>query len=460
MKRLPIYFFNSLTRTKELFTPKRRNKVTFYSCGPTVYHYAHIGNLRSYILSDTVKRVLLENDYTVEHIINITDVGHLVGDVDEGEDKVEKAAKREGRSVREMTEFYTNAFKQDLEALHVMPPTTYAKATEHIKDQIKLIRKLEKKGLTYVISDGVYFDTEAYPQYKDLLGVTYDAMHHEARIAINKEKKNPHDFALWKFSKKDEKRLQEWKSPWGVGFPGWHIECSAMALAYLGHPIDIHSGGIDHYTVHHPNEIAQAEGAGYAPFVTYWIHHEHVGMSGGKMAKSIGNTILLTDIEKEGYSALAYRYLLLNTHYRQKIDYTKTAIEGAARSLARAKELIAELPDREAPEVDFSERMLESVNDDLNIPKALGIFWDALKSQHISPEQKRTVVNLAERLFALGLTDIEDIPEEIINLAHERDSAREKGDFKQADKLRDVILEKGFRLKDTSGGTVVLRSQQ
>src|SRR3989344_3115688 len=286
MAKFKLALFNSISKKKEVFTPFRQKLVTLYTCGPTVYHHAHIGNLRAYIVSDILKRVREEDGYSVKHVMNITDVGHLVSDSDEGEDKVEVAARKENKSAKEITRFYTESFKQDLKRLNILLPSRWARATDHIKEQMDLIKKLEKKGLTYRTSDGIYYDTEKFKDYRKLLGVSQTSSEDvRTRLSKNPEKKNPFDFALWKFSPKTKKRLQEWKSLWGMGFPGWHIECSAMALKYLGHPIDIHSGGIDHLTVHHPNEIAQSEGAGYAPFVRFWMHNEHLVLKSGKMSK-------------------------------------------------------------------------------------------------------------------------------------------------------------------------------
>ena len=454
-----LKFFNALTKDKEIFVPKKRGVVSIYSCGPTVYSYAHIGNLRSFVFADILKRLLKAHGYVVNHVMNITDVGHLVGDGDDGDDKIEKAAKSEGKSAESIAEFYTSAFKNDLEDLSIIAPDHFPKATDHIQEQIALIKELEVKGLVYVISDGVYFDTEKYPEYRQLLGVSHDESNKtHARIETNSEKRSPHDFALWKFSKEEEKRLQEWESPWGMGFPGWHIECSAMALKYLGSPIDIHTGGIDFYTVHHPNEIAQAEGAGHKPFVRFFMYNEFVNLKDVKMAKSKGNVVTLTALKEKGISPRAYRYYLLNTHYRQVITFVEEALTSAIATISHLDELIAGLPDKVKNEKAFTQRIYDAFDDDLNTPMALGILWEALRSDEISGAQKRFVIQEADKVFGLELLTQDAVPGDIVSMAHERDLARKSGDFEKSDILRTEIENQGYTVKDTENGPVIFRS--
>ena len=462
MAKFQLTLFNSLSKKKEVFTPFRQKIVTLYTCGPTVYHHAHIGNLRAYIVSDILKRVLKEDGYSVKHVMNITDVGHLVSDSDEGEDKVEVAARKENKSAKEITRFYTESFKQDLKRLNILLPSRWARATDHIKEQIDLIKKLEKKGLTYRTSDGIYYDTEKFKDYRKLLGVSQTSSEDvRTRLSKNPEKKNPFDFALWKFSPKTKKRLQEWKSPWGIGFPGWHIECSAMALKYLGHPIDIHSGGIDHLTVHHPNEIAQSEGAGYAPFVRFWMHNEHLVLKSGKMSKSKSTGITIEELVKSGYDPMAFRYLCLNTHYRQKIIFSYEALKAASRALEHLRLLSEERRDIKGRGSD--ERIsdfLRALNDDLNTPRALAVLWDAVKSRSLNKSAKRALLSLCERALGFPLTSSVRIPQNVRALARSRETARKNKNWKLSDEIRGQISALGFEVQDTSKGPQIIKKHQ
>ena len=312
-----LRLFNTLSRSKEDFQTIEQNKVKMYCCGPTVYNYAHIGNLRSYFFEDILKRVLLYNGFEVYHVMNITDVGHLVSDADEGEDKMEKGASREGKSVWDIAAFYTEAFKKDIAMLNILPPSVYCKATDFIKEQIEMIQCLEKKGFTYTTGDGVYYDTSKFEGYGKMALLDIEGLEEGKRIEFSSEKKNKTDFALWKFSPKGQKRQMEWDSPWGVGFPGWHIECSAMSRKFLGDTFDIHCGGIDHVPIHHTNEIAQSEGCTGKKFVNYWLHGEFLIEDKGKMSKSAGEFLRLQTLVDRGYSSIDYRYFLLMTHYRK-----------------------------------------------------------------------------------------------------------------------------------------------
>jgi len=340
---MDMHLYNTLTRSKELFRPLKEGEVFMYHCGPTVYNYAHLGNLRAYVFADILRRVFSFNNYAVKQVINITDVGHLTSDEDEGEDKLEAGARREGKSAQEIAEFYTGAFLEDMSALNIdTRATLFPKATEHIAEQIDLIKTLEKKGATYRTSDGVYFDTSACKQYGELAHLDIAGLKEGARVLKNPEKRNATDFALWKFSKPEEKRQQEWESPWGLGFPGWHLECSAMSMKYLGPHFDIHTGGIDHIPVHHTNEIAQSETATGEKFVNYWMHAGFVNIEGAKMAKSEENFITLKTLTEKGFSPLAYRYWLLTADYKKTINFTWEALEGAETAFRKLQRVFVE----------------------------------------------------------------------------------------------------------------------
>jgi len=315
---MSLKFYNTLTRKLEDFNPLNPPNVGLYTCGPTVYMYAHIGNLRTYIFEDILKRVLLANNYKVNHVMNITDVGHLTSDADTGDDKLEKEAIKENKNAWEIAAFYTAAFQKDLEELNIIPPDIWCKATDHINEQIELVKKLESKGFTYRTDDGIYFDTSKVADYGKLAGLDIEGLRAGIRVEMVAGKKNPTDFALWKFSPTNVKRQMEWDSPWGKGFPGWHIECAAMSMKYLGETFDIHCGGIDHIPVHHTNEIAEAESATGKPFVKYWLHGEFLELKEGRMGKSEGNAILVSTLKEKGFDPLSYRYLVLNTHYRKR----------------------------------------------------------------------------------------------------------------------------------------------
>ena len=449
--------YNTLTRKKETFKPLKSGKVGLYACGPTVYDYAHIGNLRTYIFEDFLKRVLLFNKYNIKHVMNITDVGHLTSDADSGEDKLEKGSKREGKSAWEIAEFYTKAFKKDIAKLNILEPDIWCKATEHIKEQIELIKRLEKKGYTYKIEDGVYFDSTKFKNYGKLAHLNIEGLQAGARIDI-KDKKHKTDFALWKFSSGHEKRQMEWNSPWGKGFPGWHIECSVMSMKYLGESFDIHCGGIDHIPVHHTNEIAQSEAATGKRFVKYWMHGEFLTLKDEKISKSRGNFITLEDLEKEGFDPLAYRYLCLGTHYRKQLVFSIENLKGASYAYNNLKDKIVELV-KDFEEGDgnikvYEKRFLDAIDDDLNMPKALAVLWDLLKDYKIGNKKKYGLILKFDDVFGFGLKDMkkEKIPDEILRLAEERLMARKKKDWKKADKLREQIEKKGWVIEDGEDG--------
>jgi len=454
---MDLYLYNTLTRKKEIFKPINPPFVGIYTCGPTVYNYAHIGNLRTYIFEDILKRVLLYNGYKVKHVMNITDVGHLTSDADEGEDKIELEAKRERKNAWQIAEFYTTAFKSDIKKLNILEPDIWCKATEHIDDFIALIKVLEEKGYTYRTSDGIYFDTSKLPDYGKLAGQDIEEMLPGARIEYNPEKKNPSDFALWKFSPKNVKRQMEWDSPWGVGFPGWHIECSAMSTKYLGQPFDIHCGGVDHIKIHHTNEIAQSEAAYGKPMANYWLHGEFLVLGEKRMGKSEGNFITLSVLEEKGYNPLAYRYFCFTAHYRSPLKFTWSAIDSAQRALNRLYENIKKYP-REDVEFhkEYEEKFHLAINDDLDMPKAISILWELIRDDTITPEVKRATLIQFDKVLGLSLDNPPeikiDVPEEIWNLLEEREIARKEKNWERADKIREEIKNRGYIIEDTPQG--------
>jgi cysteinyl-tRNA synthetase len=444
---------NTLTGELEEFKPINKDKVGMYNCGPTVYDYAHIGNLRAYIFADILKRTLEYNDYEVDQVINITDVGHLT---ESGIDKVEAKAKKERKEVKDISKFFTQKFFEDLERLDIdISKINFPKATEHINEKIQLIEKLEEKGYTYQISDGLYFDTSKFKGYGKLGGIDIEGLKEGARIDKNKEKKNPTDFALWRLSK--EKRQQEWESPWGFGFPGWHVECSAMSMKYLGDHFDIHTGGIDHVATHHNNEIAQSESLTGKKFVNYWLHNAFVSVDGKKISKSLGNLVLLDDLEKKGVSPLAYRYWLLTALYNSPINFTWEALNGAEIALSKLYEKFRELEDGGEINDNYKAIFKGFVNDNLNTPKAVALIWELLKDNEVSG--KRATLLEFDKVLGLGLEDLKEvkIPKEVKKLVKERAEARKDEDWSKSDKLRKEISKLGFEVKDTPGGPKIVR---
>lgn len=453
-----LHLYNSLTKQKEKFEPLHGGEVGLYTCGPTVYHYAHIGNLRTYVFEDILKRTLKYNEYHVNHVMNITDVGHLTDDGDNGEDKMEKGAKREGKTAWDIAEFYTKKFQENMKDLNILEPSIWCKATDHIPEQIALIEKLTEKGFTYTTSDGIYFDTTKSPDYGKLVDLKNQELQAGARIDMG-EKKNPHDFALWKFTPENEKRQMEWAAFQRIGFPGWHIECSAMALKYLGEKFDIHCGGIDHKPVHHTNEIAQTESAtGSIPWVKTWMHGEFLTIDGGKMAKSDENFLTLDLLKEKGFDPLAYRYFLLLAHYRKQLSFSWEALEAAQNGLFNLRRKIAEIPNHVAKDQSHSELFLNAINDDLNMPEALAIVWNGVKTGTLSVE---TIIHF-DKILGLGLhqvpKDVEPIPEFIQELLDLRATARAEKDFLKSDELRDKMLEAGYTVEDTKDGQKVKKN--
>lgn len=460
-----MYLYNTLTRNKQWFRPLQPDYVGIYTCGPTVYNYAHIGNLRTYVFEDVLKRTLLYNGYAVKHVMNITDVGHLTGDRDMGEDKIEEGAAREGKSAWDIAEFYTEAFKHDIRRLNILEPDVWCRATDTIDEQIDLIRTLEKKGYTYVTGDGVYFDTARLPDYGKLSAQNPEALREGARVEKNPEKRNPTDFALWKFSPPGLQRQMEWDSPWGRGFPGWHIECSAMSMMFLQGHLDIHCGGTDHIDVHHTNEIAQSEAATGEPFFRFWMHGAFLNIAGGKkMAKSAGNFLTLdATFVEQGISPLVYRFACFQSHYRKPMEFSAASLEAARNGLAHLHNQVRELKDQQTepgrlPDA-FRERFLAAVNDDLNTPRALAVVQETLKSD-LSPAAKLAAVLDFEQILALGLDRVgreESLPAEVQQRVEERRRAREKKDWAAADRLRDELQQMGYIVQDAKDGMKVFK---
>ncbi len=448
--------FNTLTRQLEEFKPLKNKKVGIYACGPTVYDYAHIGNLRSYIIWDILRRALEFNGFKVKHVMNITDVGHLTSDADEGEDKIEKGSSRENKPAWEIADFYTKAFMRDMADLNIHKPDIICRATEHIQEQIKLIKKLEKKGFTYITADGVYFDTSKLSDYGKLAELNKQDLRAGIRVALG-GKKNNTDFALWKFSPKLSKRQMEWKSPWGVGFPGWHIECSAMSAKYLGIPFDIHTGGIDHIPVHHTNEIAQTEAAEGVMPAKYWIHNEFLNMGEEKMAKSAGNFITLETLKEKNINPIAYRYFILQAHYRKQLIFSWQALEAAQNGLEhlyKAADALERKTSLSMHSVEVNEKIKEkfltAINNDLDTPAALAIIWEAVKGKKIS---QKTLFEYDE-ILGLKIKDNlnkepDIIPVSVQTLIRERDIARAEKNWQKSDELRDKLTKLGYTVRDT-----------
>lgn len=453
--------YNTLVRKKQIFKPIKNKKAGLYTCGPTVYLYAHIGNLRTYIFEDVLKRALEYNGYQTKHIMNITDVGHLTSDADTGEDKLEKGAKREGKTVWEIANFYTKAFKKDIKRLNIKKPDKWIKATATIKDQIDLIKILEKKGFAYKINDGVYFDTTKLKTYGRLWGKKKIDFKAGARVEIISGKKNPFDFALWKFSPKNTKRQMEWKSPWGIGFPGWHTECVVIGMKNLGIPFDIHCGGIDHISIHHTNEIAQAEAAYNKVFARFWIHGEHLILKEGKMAKSGGNIIILNDLIEKGFNPLSHRYLCLNTHYRSKLVFSWQALKSAQNSLNNLYQRIIEIKEkRTSAKIKLSiiktyqKKFQDCINDDLNTPKALSLLWKTIKDSKLKNQEKYMLLLGFDKVFGLNLDKIRktQAPPEVKRFAEKREKYRQQKNWKKADEMRKKIQAMNYLVEDTSSG--------
>ncbi len=467
---MDIKLFNTMSKKLEIFTPIKTGSVSIYTCGPTVYHFAHIGNLRTYVSQDIMKRMFIANGYKVFHVMNITDVGHLTSDADTGEDKMEKGSIREGKTVWEIAKYYTDVFINDLNNLNIIPANKYTKATEYITEQIDLIKKLEELGYTYKIeNDGIYYDTSKFADYGKLGGQNLDELKAGARIDFQNQKKNISDFALWKFSPKNEKRQMEWQSPWGVGFPGWHIECSAMCLKEIGERLDIHSGGVDHIKIHHTNEIAQVEPVIKHKWVNYWVHMEFLNDLTGKMSKSKGDFLTLQKLIDKGYEPIIYRYFLLLASYRKQINFSFELLDAAKNSYNNLTKKIAKLYETNNDKADKNTitenktKILNIINNDLNTADTISFLQELLKENNINSATKLEIIKFYDELLGLKLTENsyklysqntkqEIIPNEIIELAKQRQIAKQNKNYQTADKLRNEIESKGYTVTDTKDG--------
>lgn len=454
---MALKLYNTLGRKKQTFKPVKENEVGIYECGPTVYWYQHIGNLRRYIFGDILTRVLRYDGFNVKRVINVTDVGHLTSDSDEGEDKMEKAVKKEKKTAKEIADYYWNVFKRDLDKLNVMPPEIWCKATEHIQEQIDLIKKLEKKGFTYETSDGIYFDTSKFKNYGKLALLKTEGLEAGKRIEM-REKKNPTDFALWKFSEAPGKRQQEWDpkkfgANWKLGFPGWHIECSAMSMKYLGNTFDIHTGGIDHIPIHHTNEIAQAEAATGKKCVKYWMHSNFLTSKGEKVSKSTGGLFTLSELEEQGFVPMDFRYFVLTGHYSKPLDFSIENLENAKKSYERLKSNALELKDDGKVNKEYLKEFEDAINNDLNTPQAISVLWDMLRDA--KAEGKYKTIHEMEKVFALDLFKKKaalEIPSEIQKMVDEREAARKSKNWKTSDEIRNKLKELGWHVDDTAEG--------
>ncbi len=459
-----IRFYNTLTKQKEEFTPLEGNTVRMYSCGPTVYKDATIGNMRTNIFMDTLRRVLKYNGYNLKHVMNITDVGHLVSDGDEGEDKMIKSAREEKKTPLEIAEHYTKLFFRDLERLNIDLPEIIAKATDNIPDMIEFVKKLIQNGYAYETSTAIYFDVSKLDAYGILSGIDVRNQKAGARVEVDKEKRNPYDFAVW--IKAPENHLMKWDSPWGLSYPGWHIECSTMSQKFLGEVFDIHTGGIDLIPTHHENEIAQSKGAcGKIP-AKFWMHGEFLLINGGKMSKSLGNVYLMEDIIQRGYNPLVYKIFCFTAHYRNKLNFTWEGMDAAATSLARLQEgyykhLEGNKTISQEVIQEYKQKFLEAINDDLNMPLAMSVVWDVVKQ----PEKSKQYADLLldfDKVLGLRLQETQrqettslELPPEIEELLQKRKEARERKDWAMSDSIRDALKEKGYQVIDSKEGMKV-----
>lgn len=456
---MDLKLYNTLSRGKEVFVPIKDNSVGIYSCGPTVYNYAHIGNLRTYIFMDILRRILSYNGYKVKSVMNITDVGHLLSDADDGDDKMAKAAKEQNKKPQEIADYYSSVFFKDIARLNVLRPTVTPKATDHIGDMIKIVSDLLDKGYAYETDDGIYFDISKFKNYGKLSGMNLEDQLAGARVNVNTGKRHPADFAIWK--KAEPNHIMQWQSPWGMGYPGWHIECTAMSNKYLGDVFDIHTGGIDHVPIHHENEIAQAEAWLGKKAVNYWMHSEFMLVDGGKMSKHLGNTYTVDDLVAKGYTPMEFRYMCLNVQYRQKLNFTWEAMDAARTSYQRLTALLyrhkMSSAKTDAAVIDgYLTQFHEAINDDLNVPMALGVLWKMVRLP-ASADIYAAALQM-DRVFALDFDKVrqqcknEDAPEEIVALANLRKEARKNKNWAESDRLRDEIAAAGYKITDTADG--------
>lgn len=461
-----LKLYNTLSRKLEVFKPIKKGFVGIYTCGPTVYQYAHIGNLRTYIFEDILVRVLKYTGFKVKRVMNITDVGHLTSDADAGEDKMELGARREGKTAGEIASFYTAAFKNDMKQLKLLQPDVWCRATDHIKEQIALVNSLEKKGFTYTIpDDGIYYDPSKFKDYAKLGRLNLKGMKAGARVAVAEGKRSPADFALWKFSPKEKKRQMEWKSPWGIGFPGWHIECSAMSMKYLGRHFDIHCGGVDHIQIHHTNEIAQSEALTGKKWVNYWLHAEFLLLDEAKMAKTGEHFITLQTLVEKGFPPLAYRYFCLGAHYRTKLNFSWEALDAAKNACARLQEHAIKIfkakPEKGSIFDAHRKRFLDAINKDLDMPVAMAILWEIVRNNKISNGVKHSLLLDFDKVLGIDIgkqPKKEKLPNEVIKLMKERDEARRSKNWPVADSIRQKLQDMGYVVEDAAEGTRVKRA--
>ena len=469
-----LTFYNTLTRKKEEFNPIDKNIVKMYSCGPTVYNYAHIGNFRTYIFMDTLRRVLKYNGYTLKHVMNITDVGHLESDADEGEDKMEKAAKREKKDPYEIAKYYSEVFFKDMEKLNIDKPEIITKATDNIEQMIEYVKEILKNGYAYETSKGIYFDISKLDKYPVLSNRCLDEQIAGARVDVDKEKKNPYDFALW--IKAPQNHIMKWESPWGLSYPGWHLECSTMGRRFLGDEFDIHTGGIDHIPTHHENEIAQSKGATGKIPARMWMHCEYLQVDGGKMSKSLGNTYTISQLQERGIMPLAFKLFCSTAHYRNKLNFTFEGANAAQKSLQRLYEsYIKHTNGEEKIEKEelqkYRENFKNCINDDMNMPAAMSIVWEIARNNKKSKDFAKLLLefdevlgldieNSKKYLEQINITDeSDDVPEEIKKLLEQRNEARQNKDWAKSDEIRDLIISKGYSIKDTKEGIILKKEK-
>ena len=463
---MSIKLYNTLTKTKDDFVPLDKNAVRIYSCGPTVYSYAHIGNFRTYIFMDNLRRMLEYNGYKLKHVMNITDVGHLESDADEGEDKMEKAARKENKSPYEIAEFYTKVFFEDMNKLNIERPEIIAKATEHIDDMLEFAKKIVENGYGYETSTAIYFDVSKLDKYPVLSNRNVDDQIAGARVDVDPEKRNPYDFAIW--IKAPANHIMKWESPWGLSYPGWHLECSAMGRKYLGEEFDIHTGGVDHIPTHHENEIAQSKGAfGKIP-AKVWMHVEFLQVDGGKMSKSLGNVYTISQLQKKGIEPLAFKLFCYTAHYRTKLNFTFEGASSSQKALNRLRESYIkhkngneEISDEEINA--YKAKFLDAINDDLNMPLAMSIVWEVARNEKKS-RKLSDLLDDFDKVLGLDLSNSEkyikeqeniEVPEEVLELVEERKKAREEKNWSLSDELRDKIKDKGYIVKDTKEGMTI-----
>ena len=465
---MQLKLYNTMSRKKETFSPLNKKEVQMYSCGPTVYSVQHIGNMRAMVVWDVLKRVLMYNDYKVKQILNVTDVGHLTSDADEGEDKMMKALKLENlkpskESMIKIARKYEKIWKEDMAMLNVIEADVYPRATEHVAEMIEMISGLSKNGFVYETDGVVYFDISKDKNYGKLAKLKLDDLKSGARVKVDTSKKNPQDFALWfKGIGKHDTHLMQWDSPFGKGFPGWHIECSAMSTKYLGDQFDIHTGGIEHISVHHVNEISQTEGAtGKKPWVKYWMHNEHLLVDNHKMSKSEGTAYNLADVRERGYDPLALRFLCLTAHYRKPLNFTFESMDSSLNALEKLRNRVLDLLDEDKKGTKIADEcksdFMSALNDDMNTPRALAVVWDLLKDDEVSSKEKyETLINF-DRVLGLDLDKVKklEVPQDVTELAALREHARNKRDWAEADRIRDEIKKLGFIVKDSKEGSEI-----